>query len=154
MACSIAYDSSTAFRGCQEQKTSSSSRLSSLMNVSRGNLDEWFGPATLAFITLKEVEIKCKRWRASDVYTSKRLHLSPCSGLHYCLDHFMRTSTDGLYAISIGRTLHSIQWPSAFPFDLPFKLLHPLWKSCLLIVGSFPWLLRIWQNLQKNVFFF
>ena len=77
-------------------------------------------------------------------------YLSLRSRLHGCFYHLVRTSTNGLYTISGRRTVWAIRMPTTFTINLPFELLHPLWKSCQLIIGSFSWLLGVGQNLQND----
>lgn len=82
--------------------------------------------------------------------STRMCYLSLWSWLHDGFNHLMWTSTNCLYSITIRGISHPVWWPPTFPVNLPFELLHPLYKSSLLVVGPFSWLLCISKNLQKE----
>lgn len=93
-------------------------------------------------------KIKCN-WGQS-AQQSLWLNLSLRSRLHNSLYHFMWTSTNSLYTISIRRSIRAVGRPPTLSINLPFVLLHPLIKSRLLVIGPFSWLLCISQDLWNN----
>lgn len=77
-------------------------------------------------------------------------NLSLWCRLHHCLNHFVGTSTNGLYTITIRRSIWTIWRPPTLSINLSLVFLHSFIQSSLLIVRTFSWLLSICQYLGNK----